>query len=312
MRILIELPTWLGDSVMTTPAIENLINYYSNSEIIVIGTQLSIEVFKNHPKISEVKVFDKKYRHFFKNLNELGVFDVFFTFRGTFRSSLIKIFISSKKKYQYRASRYQNRHQVEKYNDFINESLNINFPPLKLNIFRSNEGVKKNKALAGINPGAKYGSAKRWLPEKFAQVAFELSKEYDIVIFGGVNETDIAFEIENLLLARGVLNYDNLSGKTSIEELTNKISTLDLFITGDSGPMHIAAVLQIPTISIFGPTNCSATSQWMNDQSVIVSKNLDCQPCMQRECPLNHHDCMQLIEAEEVLDAVNSLQLNNY
>ena len=312
MRILIELPTWLGDSVMTTPAIENLVNYYSNPEIIVIGTKLATEVFKNNSNISEVKLLDKKYRHLFKNLNELGTFDIFFTFRGTFRSSLLKILISSNKKYQYKASRYQNRHQVEKYNDFINESLGINLSPLKLNIFKSNEEVKKNKALVGINPGAKYGSAKRWLPEKFAQVAFELSKEYDIVIFGGINEKDIALEIENLLVTHGVFNYENLSGKMSIEELINKISTLTLFITGDSGPMHIAAGLQIPTISIFGPTNYSATSQWMNDKSVILSKNLDCQPCMQRECPLNHHDCMHLIEFDEVLDAVSSLNLNKY
>ncbi len=254
-------------------------------------------------------MFDKKYRHFFKNLNELGVFDVFFTFRGTFRSSLIKIFISSKKKYQYRASRYQNRHQVEKYNNFVNDSLGTNFPAGKLVIFQHSEFNINNSSLPllGINPGASYGSAKRWYPQKFAQVAAKLSSEYDIVIFGGPDEIDIAKDIEKSLIEKGVTNYQNLVGKTTIIELINQISSLDLFITGDSGPMHVAATFQVPTVAIFGPTRDDETSQWMNEKSVIVKKTLDCQPCMQRTCPLQHHNCMKLIKASDVFDAAKSL-----
>ena len=81
----------------------------------------------------------------------------------------------------------------------------------------------------------------------------------------------------------------------------------DLLITGDSGPMHIAAAFNVPTISIFGPTKNDETSQWMNEKNIIVKKNLDCQPCMKRTCPLKHHNCMKLIEATEVLEAVNRI-----
>ena len=102
-------------------------------------------------------------------------------------------------------------------------------------------------------------------------------------------------------------NYKNLAGNTTITELINKISSLDLFITGDSGPMHIAAAFQIPTVAIFGPTKDKETSQWMNKKSIIVKKNLDCQPCMKRICPLQHHNCMNLIKAIDVLKAVNSI-----
>jgi heptosyltransferase-2 len=138
-------------------------------------------------------------------------------------------------------------------------------------------------------------------------VASELSDQYDIVIFGGPDEQDIALDIEKLLIKKDVKNYKNLAGKTTIPELINHISNLDLFITGDSGPMHVAAAFQIPTVAIFGPTKDNETSQWMNEKSIIVKKGLDCQPCMQRACPLQHHNCMKLITSVEVLDAVNGI-----
>ena len=107
----------------------------------------------------------------------------------------------------------------------------------------------------GINPGGSYGDAKRWYPKKFADVAIELSSQFDIIILGGPGETDIASDIEKHLIKYGVKNYQNLANKTSIVELINQIENLDLFVTGDSGPMHLAAALQVPTVAIFGPTN---------------------------------------------------------
>mgnify|MGYP000896086495 CR=1 FL=1 len=71
--------------------------------------------------------------------------------------------------------------------------------------------------------------------------------------------------------------------------------------------MHLAAAYQIPTVAIFGPTNDKETSQWMNEKSVIVKKNLECQPCMKRTCPLNHHNCMKQIDISEVLQAIETL-----
>ena len=109
------------------------------------------------------------------------------------------------------------------------------------------------------------------------------------------------------MIEYGVSNYQNLVAKTNIKELIAQISTLDFFITGDSGPMHLAAALQIPTVSIFGPTKDEETSQWMNQKSVIVKKNLECQPCMKRTCPLKHHNCMRLIQSSDVLEAVRKL-----
>ena len=310
MKVLIELPTWLGDCVMATPAIENIVNFHNDAEITFIGSFVSIETMKNHPKVLKTVVLDKKYPGLYKTAKKLGDFDAFFSFRSSIRSKFLKFLISAKEKYQFDKDKYQNRHQVEKYNDFANDSLKANFPAGRLALHTNNSKFKiQNSKLPtlGINPGASYGSAKRWYPEEFSNVAAELSNKYDIVIFGGPGEIDIAIDIEKSLIENGVTNYQNLAGKTNIAELINIISNLDLFITGDSGPMHVAAAFQLPTVAIFGPTKDKETSQWMNEKSIIVKKNLDCQPCMKRACPLKHHNCMKLITAVEVLNTVKKL-----
>jgi heptosyltransferase-2 len=291
---------------MATPAIENIVNFYNDVEITFIGSFVSIEAMKNHPRVVKTIVLDKKYTSLYKTAKDLGKFDVFFSFRSSFRTRFLKFLISANNKYQFDKNKYQNRHQVEKYNDFVNDSLSIDSTAGKLQVYGYNIAKSKRRIL-GINPGASYGSAKRWYPTEFAEVARELSGEYDIIIFGGPGETDIASDIGRALIDSGVKNYKDLAGNTTITELIDQISNLDLFITGDSGPMHVAAAFQVPTVAIFGPTKDKETSQWMNKKSIIVKKNLDCQPCMKRTCPLQHHNCMNLIKAVDVLEAVGRI-----
>ena len=304
MKLLIEIPSWLGDAVMATPAINNIANYYNEPEITLIGSFVSVETLINNPKVAETHILEKKYMNIYKLAKKLGEFDVYFSFRSSFRSKFLKFIVSANNKYQFNKNKYTNRHQVEKYNDFVNDSLNIDFPAGQLRIYTNNSKKNKSKKILGINPGASYGSAKRWYPQKFAEVVEKLSKQLDIIIFGSTSEKDFSKDIEKLLIAKDINNYQNLAGKTTIAELINCISNLDLFITGDSGPMHLAASFQIPTIAIFGPTKDDETSQWMNDHSIVLKKNLDCQPCMKRTCPLKHHNCMKLIKAQEVIDSI--------
>jgi heptosyltransferase II len=310
MKILIELPTWLGDTVMVTPAIENLINHFQEVELTLIGSYVALELMKNHPKVVDLKLLNRDYVSQFNVARGIGKFNYYFSFRGSFRSQIFKFFINSEMKYQFRRNKYPNSHQVEKYNNFINDSLKINSNPGELNVYLNTNSskVEVSKALLlGINPGASYGQAKRWYPDKFAEVIVELSSKYDIVILGGVNELEIANDIEKILIKNEVENYKNLVGKTTITELKSIISSLDLLITGDSGPMHLAASFQVPTVSIFGPTKVNETSQWKNDKSFVVKKNLSCQPCMKRKCPLKHHNCMSKIKVKDVIDAAISI-----
>ena len=305
MKLLIEIPTWVGDAVMSTPAIQNVLTKFNNPEVTIIGSPSSIELFENNNQITKIIVLEKNNLYVNSFAKSLGKFDLFISFRGSLRSKLLKFFVVSKKKYQFNKNSYKNLHQVEKYNNFVNKHLNLKLPAGKLKLYPSYSS-NYSKLTLGINPGASYGTAKQWHPERFAEVASVLSSSYEIIIFGGPSEKKISKDIEKLLVKKGVTNFKNLTGVTSVQDLIDRISCLDLFITGDSGPMHIAASFQIPTVAIFGPTDDNETSQWGLEKSIIVKKNLDCQPCMKRTCPLKHHNCMNLIKVDDVLRAVES------
>ncbi|MCG3666193.1 glycosyltransferase family 9 protein [Aliarcobacter butzleri] len=310
-EIFIEIPSWLGDAIMATPAIENLIKTYPDAQITLLGSFVSTQAFQGYPNIKRVIIDDtKKSGNRYKNLislaKSIGRVDLAISFRRSISSKFMMFFIKAKKKFNYRRLTKKEIHLCIRYNDFVNKVLNLKneVGDLKLYFKPFNYG----KPTLGINPGATYGSAKRWYPEEFAKIAIEMSKKYDIVIFGGPAETNIAKDIENELVSKGITNYQNLAGKTTIPELIERIAGLDLFITNDSGPMHIAAAYKVKTIAIFGPTKFTETNQWNNPNGEIVTKNLDCAPCMKRVCPLKHHNCMKNITAADVLNVIVKLE----
>ena len=308
LKVLIEVPTWLGDCVMATPAIENIVKHYPDVKITIFGAYVSTAIFEKHPNVENIIVDESKrskMRSFwlYHKVKESGDFDVALSFRESFASKLLIFFAKARSKAVYKRDKTIERHQVERYNDLVNTVFNFKQEAESLKIYF--EPFHYRKPTLGINPGASYGSAKRWYPEKFAEVAIALSTQYDIVIFGGPSEVDIANDIERELKKAAVSHYQNLAGKTSIKVLCQKIGGLDLFITGDSGPMHVAAAFSVPTVAIFGPTKDKETNQWKNSKGVIVKREMECAPCMKRSCPLKHHECMKLIEAEDILEAVN-------
>lgn len=293
MNILIELPTWLGDTIMATPSIEEIVKQYPNAKITFFGSFVSTEALKAHPnslhvKIDESKKCTSRIYWLYKTAKGLGRFDLAISFRSSFTSKLFLWFLNAKEKIQYKKNIYTG-HQVEKY------AKALHVKPQNLKLYQ--KPYKFSRPTLGINPGATYGSAKRWYPEEFAKVANHFSKTHDIVIFGGPNEVEIANKVEKLIHTK----VTNLAGKTSITQLIEKIAGLDLFVTNDSGPMHIAAAYKVPTVTLFGPTKHDETSQWHNPNGYIISHNLECAPCMKRMCPLKTHECMKGIKAEEVI-----------
>ncbi|MDX1809435.1 MAG: lipopolysaccharide heptosyltransferase II [Sulfurospirillaceae bacterium] len=310
MRILIEVPTWLGDSVMSTPAIEEIIKIYPDAKIVFFGSFVSTEALKSHPNCEQIKIDESKKSKcrllwLRKTAQTLGTFDLAFSFRSSFTSKVFLWFLNAKQKFQYKKNTY-NGHQVQKYATFVSKALNVILEPQSLKLYQIPHLY--NRSTLGINPGATYGSAKRWYPEEFAKVAEHFAKDYDIVIFGGPNEQEIANEVEKLISNAHVTN---LAGKTSITELIEKIAGLNLFITNDSGPMHCAAAYKVPTVALFGPTIYTETSQWENPNGYLISHDLDCAPCMKRICPIKTHECMKSIKAQEVITLLeNHLSLD--
>ncbi len=241
-KIFIEIPTWLGDAIMSTPAIENIKLLYPKAQIIILGSYVSTKAFKLSPQITRIIIDDSKkqgnrYINLFNIAKEVGKVDLAFSFRKSFSSKFMMFFINAKKKYSYKRYTKKEIHQVLRYNDFVNISLNSSLEAKDL--FLDFKAFKYTNKTLGINPGATYGSAKRWYPKEFAKVAIKLSSTHDIVIFGGPGELDIAKDIENELKKAGITNYKNLASQTTIEELISKIAGLDVFLTNDSGPMHV-------------------------------------------------------------------------
>ena len=318
MTILIILPNWLGDAVMATPAIEALCATYPDAKLTLVGSHVSIEALKYHPQckrhyVDETKKNGNRLLNTYHFAKQIGQHDKAVTFRNQFHSSLL-VFWSGTPVTAGRLSWHTRfllthaikpnspSHLVEQYTDIAQ---NLSTSPLVIGNLQLH--IQKHtypRPTLGINPGATYGSAKRWYPEKFAQVARALSTSYNIVLFGGPNEIEMANDIEANL--SGVV-VQNKAGKTSVEQLCAMIGGLDLFITNDSGPMHVAAAYQVPTVAIFGPTNHTETSQWNNKKSAIVRHEMKCSPCMKRECPLGHHECMTNITAQEVIEVAKTL-----
>ena len=324
MKILIILPNWLGDAIMATPAIELLCKYHPHAKLTFVGSYVSIEALKHHPQceraiVDETKKASNRFLATYKLAKKLGQFDLAVTFRNQLHSSLLLRFTSTviclaKQSWHsmfllsHTPKIKSNIHLSLQYTELAMtnvDNFHNDISTLKLYI----KPQEFTKPTLGINAGATYGSAKRWYPEKFAEVASEFSDKFDIIIFGGPNEVEMANEIEQNLKARHVQNYINLAGKTNIEELCSNIGGCSLFITNDSGPMHVAAAYQVPTVAIFGPTKHKETSQWMNEKSKIVRHDMECAPCMKRECPLKHHECMTSITASEVIQAVKELKI---
>ncbi len=165
------------------------------------------------------------------------------------------------------------------------------------------EGIDFGRKLVGVNPGAFFGSAKRWPEDRFARLLDGLigKTQANLVLFGSPREKMMAESIQSKMKERPFI----FSGKTTLSELIALMSCCDLFITNDSGPMHLAAALRIPTIAIFGSTDDIATGP-LSPKAVVINKRVECSPCLLRECPIDLR-CMTRISVEEVLDL--SLQI---
>jgi heptosyltransferase-2 len=158
-------------------------------------------------------------------------------------------------------------------------------------------GIQEGDAIIGMNPGAFYGAAKRWFPDRYAAVAEGLAKRFDakIVLFGSSSDLRVAEEVAAGMTRPPVI----LAGHTTLGQLMGLIRECRLLITNDSGPMHLAAALNVPQLAIFGSTSEIATGP-LSDQAVVIKHPVDCNPCFLRECPTDFR-CMKGISVERVL-----------
>ncbi|WP_407644569.1 lipopolysaccharide heptosyltransferase II [Campylobacter massiliensis] len=383
MRILIELPTWLGDAVMASAAVEAIakhaeafdagnltgkfedpgepdfsfssqnfgsvtqeIQIFKNDtpnldgkfeadrgenltanaqenqnpqnlqkeaqeqvKIVFFGSFAACELFKAHPNCERVIADNSKKAKFrlwrlFWQARNLGKFDAAFSFRSSFSSKILLFGARAGRKFIFQKNN-DSAHQVQKYLKFVKAALNLKRADDELKLYF--EPRKFDAPVLGLNPGASYGSAKRWYPAYFAQVALHFKDKFKIMIFGGAGERDICEQIEQILRENGA-ECENLAGKTSVRELCEMIGGIGqsggIFVTNDSGPMHIAAAYKTPTIALFGPTRFTQTCPWRNENARILHLNLECMPCMKRACPLKTHACMKDLSPQAVIQTI--------
>jgi heptosyltransferase II len=161
------------------------------------------------------------------------------------------------------------------------------------------KGIAEKDIIVGINPGAFYGKAKRWFTDRYAEVADALASQYGArtVLFGSQSDRAITEEVAAHMKHPSVI----LAGQTTLGQLMGLLKECSLLITNDSGPMHLAAALDVPQLALFGSTSEIATGP-LNCQAVVIKHQVDCNPCFLRECPTDFR-CMKGITVQEVVEA---------
>ncbi|MEW6571299.1 MAG: lipopolysaccharide heptosyltransferase II [Nitrospirota bacterium] len=343
-NLLVRGVNWIGDSVMTLPALRSLRRSLPDKKISLLIKPWVSPVFENNPDIDELIIYGDEYRGTAGKMKLSRMiaqkkFGCAILFQNAFEAALIAFLAGIKERAGYRRDGrgflltspvqvpQEKEHQVYYYLRLL-ERLGIDAefscPYIYLKIeerLHARDILRDMKRpILGINPGATYGSAKRWLPERFAEIADWFIKENDgsVIIFGGKNEINIAQEIEFFinrqesnplippLLKGGAGGLLNLAGKTSLRELISLISECDVFVTNDSGPLHIAYAVRTPEVAIFGSTDPRQTGP-LGKSDVVVASDLKCSPCFESDCKSNDMRCMYEVTSDDVYYGIKSL-----
>ena len=335
-RLLVRGPNWVGDAIMGEPALSALRGLFPTAEITLLVKPTIAELLGNHPGLDRMLVYDSRRQHagltgkwaLARALHRLR-FDLAILLQNAFEAALLAFLARIPRRYGYATDgrsllltdpialpeRARGIHQVEYYLQLI-RPLGADGPSGSPRLFLSDgevdamrrrlvqAGIGETDLVVGLNPGSTYGTAKRWLPERFAETADRLVREHGgkglrVVIVGARGEEALGRAIAERMQAKPVL----LSGQTSIRELMAVIRRCGLFVTNDTGPMHIAAAFGIPVVAVFGPTD-SRTTAPTGDGHTIVRHPVECSPCLLRECPIDHR-CMTRISVDEVFAAAN-------
>lgn len=168
----------------------------------------------------------------------------------------------------------------------------------------SSMGVEDSFFVVGLNPGAVYGPAKRWPEDRFAILGDWAAERWGakVLLFGSPSEREIAAKVSHRMHTNPV----NLCGQTTLGQAMALIKRCNLFLTNDTGLMHVAAAFRVPIVAVFGSTDPAATGP-ISTNARIVRHSIDCSPCLKEECATDHR-CMLSIEPEEVWQEMEGLK----
>jgi heptosyltransferase II len=333
-RILIVAPSWVGDCVLAQPLFKRLHERTPGLLLDVLAPAWVADVFKFMPEVHEV--IDSALKHGDLRIGErrrLGArlrqrqYERAIVLPNSAKSVLVPLFARIPRRTGYRGEmRFGLLNDVRSLDEKALPLMVERFAQLAENRGVAPEGpvstptlrvsesqrqaalarfaLNADRPIVAFCPGAEYGPAKRWPTYYFAEVAKHLAHEHQIWIFGSKNDHTLG---ESIRYASGDACV-NLCGTTTLADAIELLASVRFAVTNDSGLMHVAAALDRPLIALYGSSSPAFTPP-LSTKAKVLSLNLECSPCFQRECPLGHFKCMLDLSPELVLAQLRTLPL---
>ncbi len=326
--VLVRAPGWIGDSVISMPVVRAIRDNFPEA-FLRISVKDRVRDLWDGFRFADEIVSDSELKNKVKMQFDLGII-----FPHSF-SSAYKMLRSGVK---YRAGystelrglllthrvpkpgKFRSKHLLEEYLDILRHlGLKIRSKELFFEVPSKAQRkierlIKKrdkggSRPIIGLCPGASFGKAKAWPPERFAQVAEYLVRKYsaNVAVFSGKGETENAKKILQGLKNDVILS---LGGNLSVKESAALIEKCAVFISNDTGPMHIAAALNVPLVAVFGSTNPLWTGP-IGSRSRVLYRKVPCSPCFKRSCPRKsgRYECLSSITADNVIREIEKLKV---
>ena len=321
-RILIRSSNWLGDAVMTAPAVRAIKLTRPDAQVTMLTRAKLEDFWKIVPEVDAIIPCGPNESVFSVAKKIRAGFDMAVVFPNSIRSAL-EVYLARIPRRAGSPGKYRRwlltsifpgglkpgppRHQMHHYLDLaefagakVDDSMRRPDTALHAAPRTASSGDSAGKMKIGLCPGAEYGRAKRWLPERYAEAVNAVSQRRDCewMLFGTERDMRVGGEI-----AAGIEgSFTNLIGKTTLGELIAALSECRLLLTNDTGTMHLAAFLGVPTVSLFGSTEPALTGP-LGPGNCVLRHHVECSPCFLRDCPLDFR-CMKAITTDEVVEAV--------
>ena len=339
-RVLVRAPNWVGDAVMSLPALEALKENLPRSTVAVLAKPWVIPLLESHPSVDRAIPYEKRGAYpgalgdmlrTASEMKSLG-FDLAVLFPNSFESALLAwlaripyrlgygtdgrgLLLSHAVPMSRKRMRNHAIHQVEYYLGIL-EGVEWKAESKDPRLFLSDavigsarsllrtQGVRDTDYLLGLSPGAAFGPAKRWSAEGFAKVADLASEKWGarVVILGSGSEREIGEEVIGRMKHPAL----NLCGRTGLGQAVAIIGQCHGFVTNDSGLMHVAAALNVPTVAVFGSTNPVATGP-RSPRAKVVRNPVSCSPCLKAECA-DGYRCLVSIQPSQVWRELEELR----
>ena len=334
-KLLVRSTNWIGDAVMTTPAVRTIRQNFPDAEITLLALPWVADIFRASPHVDHIFLYRKDERHAgLKGKLQLAEdlrqekFDAVVLLQNAFEAAFISFLARIPVRAGYttdgrglllthgvkKKSSIKGKHQVHYYQEML-AGLGLTPGKNELEVAVSKESLQwareflhdlideKTTTIVGLNPGAAYGPAKRWPADKFTSLAGQISEDPDtlILVFGTDADKEAARQISGAVEDKKKII--SMCGRTTLSQAMALISMCRVFVTNDSGLMHISAGLKTPTVAVFGSTNPVTTGPY-SEKAAIVRSEMDCSPCLKTHCPKEHFQCMENIGVDEVFHAV--------